>query len=146
MADNTGEATTSSQSVMKDMAIALKTPSVWVVAIVIFTIYATYSASSYMQPYCETVLGMSAVAAGYVGILRKDAIRLLGAPISGFISEKMGGRCALLIGIFDILFIIFSGNPSGASCRRTVYSCYSCYPGSDILCYLRYARYVLCYY
>ena len=59
-----------------------------------------------MQPYCETVLGMSAVAAGYVGILRKDAIRLLGAPISGFISEKMGGRCALLIGIFDILFII----------------------------------------
>ena len=106
VADNTGEATTSSQSVMKDMAIALKTPSVWVVAIVIFTIYATYSASSYMQPYCETVLGMSAVAAGYVGILRKDAIRLLGAPISGFISEKMGGRCALLIGIFDILFII----------------------------------------
>ena len=49
---------------------------------------------------------MSAVAAGYIGILRKDVIRLVGAPISGIISEKMGGRCALLIGIFDVLFII----------------------------------------
>ena len=106
MADNTETGTTSDASVMKDMVTALKTPSAWVVAGVVFTIYATYSASSYMQPYGETVLGMSAVAAGYIGILRKDVIRLVGAPISGIISEKMGGRCALLIGIFDVLFII----------------------------------------
>ncbi len=106
MADNTSQGTSSDTSVIKDMMTALKTPSAWLVAGVIFTIYAAYSASSYMQSYGETVLGMSAVAAGYVGILRKDVIRLIGAPISGFISEKMGGRCTLLIGIFDVLFVI----------------------------------------
>ncbi len=106
MEDNVGEGTSSNQSVIKDMLTAIKTPSAWVVALVIFTIYATYSSSSYMQSYGQNILGMSAVAAGYVGILRKDVIRLIGAPLSGVISEKMGGKCTLLIGIFDILFIV----------------------------------------
>ncbi len=104
MEDNVGEGTSSNESVIKDMLTAIKTPSAWIVALVIFTIYATYS-SSYMQAYGQNILGMSAVAAGYVGILRKDVIRLVGAPLSGIISDKMGGRCTLLIGIFDILFI-----------------------------------------
>lgn len=107
MADNVEKGTTSQQSAFKDMIIALKTPSAWAVAGVIFTIYAAYSSSSYMQAYGQNILGMSAVAAGYVGILRKDVIRLIGAPLSGFISDKLlGGKCTLLIGIFDILFII----------------------------------------
>lgn len=106
MADNTGSGTSSDASVLKDMVTALKTPSAWVVAGVIFTVYAAYSSSSYMQAYGQNILGMSAVAAGYVGILRKDVIRLVAAPLSGFISEKMGGKCALLIGIFDVLFIV----------------------------------------
>lgn len=105
MEDNVGEGTSSNESVIKDMLTAIKTPSAWIVALVIFTIYATYSSSSYMQAYGQNILGMSAVAAGYVGILRKDVIRLIGAPLSGIISDKMGGRCTLLIGIFDILFI-----------------------------------------
>lgn len=105
MEDNVGEGTSSNESVIKDMLTAIKTPSAWIVALVIFTIYATYSSSSYMQAYGQNILGMSAVAAGYVGILRKDVIRLVGAPLSGIISDKMGGRCTLLIGIFDILFI-----------------------------------------
>ncbi len=105
MADNTGQGTSSDTSVVKDMLTALKTPSAWLVAGVIFTIYAAYSSSSYMQAYGQNILGMSAVAAGYVGILRKDVIRLVAAPLSGFISEKIGGKCTLLIGIFDIIFI-----------------------------------------
>lgn len=105
MEDNVGEGTSSNESVIKDMLTAIKTPSAWIVALVIFTIYATYSSSSYMQAYGQNILGMSAVAAGYVGILRKDVIRLVGAPLSGIISDKMGGRCTLLIGIFDLLFI-----------------------------------------
>ena len=105
MADNTGQGTSSDTSIVKDMLTALKTPSAWLVAGVIFTIYAAYSSSSYMQAYGQNILGMSEVAAGYVGILRKDVIRLVAAPLSGFISEKIGGKCTLLIGIFDIIFI-----------------------------------------
>lgn len=107
MPDNTNlePTSTSNKSIISDMLIAIKSPTAWLVAGVIFTVYATYSSSSYMQAYGENILGMSAVAAGYVGILRKDVIRLFAAPISGFISDKIGGKCTLLIGIFDVLFI-----------------------------------------
>lgn len=118
MEDNTGTGTSSDSSVMKDMITAIKTPSAWLVAGVIFTIYAAYSSSSYMQSYGQNILGMSAVAAGYVGIIRKDVIRLVAAPLSGIISDKLGGKCSLLIGIFDILFIasllVLLGLPVGA--------------------------------
>lgn len=119
MEDNIGQGTSSNTSVLKDMITALKTPSAWLVAGVIFTIYAAYSSSSYMQAYGQNILGMSAVAAGYVGILRKDVIRLVAAPLSGFISEKIGGKCTLLIGFFDILFIaslfVLLGLPVGGA-------------------------------
>ena len=106
MPDNKDAEATSSVSILKDMGKAARFPATWLCAGTILCVYSVYSASSYMQPYCETVLGMSAVLAGYVGILRKDIIRLFGAPISGWISQKWGGRCAALIGVFGILFAI----------------------------------------
>lgn len=106
MPSNKGQGETSSVSVLKDMGKAVKFPATWLCAGTIFCVYSVYSSSSYMQPYCETVLGMSAVVAGYIGIVRKDVIRLFGAPISGWISKKWGGRCAALIGVFGILFVV----------------------------------------
>lgn len=106
MPPNKGEGESSSVSILKDMGEAVKFPATWLCAGTIFCVYSVYSASSYMQPYTETVLGMTAVAAGYVGIIKKDVIRLFGAPISGWISNKWGGRCAALIGVFGILFAI----------------------------------------
>ncbi|MGL5346171.1 MAG: MFS transporter [Peptostreptococcaceae bacterium] len=118
MEDNVNTETKSDNSVIKDMLTVLKMPSVWLVSGVIFTIYAAYSSSSYMQSYAQNILGMSAVAAGYVGILRKDVIRLVAAPLSGLISQKIGGKCTLLIGVFDIIFLIslfaLIGLPVGA--------------------------------
>lgn len=106
MPDNKDAEATSSVGILKDMGKAARFPATWLCAGTILCVYSVYSASSYMQPYCETVLGMSAVLAGYVGILRKDIIRLFSAPISGWISQKWGGRCAALIGVFGILFVI----------------------------------------
>lgn len=105
MPDNKGEGETSSVGILKDMGKAAKLPATWLCAGTILCVYSVYSASSYMQPYCETVLGMSAVVAGYVGIIKKDVIRLFGAPISGWVSKKWGGRCAALIGVFGVLFV-----------------------------------------
>lgn len=106
MPSNKGQGETSSVSILKDMGKAVKFPATWLCAGTILCVYSVYSSSSYMQPYCETVLGMTAVVAGYIGIVRKDIIRLFGAPISGWISKKWGGRCAALIGVFGILFVI----------------------------------------
>ncbi len=106
MPSNKGAGETSSVSILKDMGKAAKFPATWLCAGTILCVYSVYSASSYMQPYAETVLGMTAVAAGYVGIIRKDIIRLFAAPISGFVSKQWGGRCAALIGVFGILFVI----------------------------------------
>lgn len=119
MPDNTDAEATSSVGILKDMGKAAKLPATWLCSGVIFCVYSVYSASSYMQPYCETVLGMSAVVAGYMGIIRKDVARLFTAPLSGWISAKWGGRCAALIGIFGIAFAIcvaaLIGLPAGIS-------------------------------
>lgn len=104
MPDNTDAEATSSVGILKDMGKALRLPATWLCAGTILCVYSVYSASSYMQPYAESVLGMTAVAAGYVGIIRKDVARLFTAPLSGWISQKWGGRCAALIGIFGLLF------------------------------------------
>lgn len=118
MPDNTEAEATSSVGVLKDMGKAVKYPATWLCAGTIFCVYSVYSASSYMQPYCETVLGMSALIAGYVGIIRKDVARLFTAPLSGWISSKWGGRCAEIIGVFGILFVIalavLLGIPAGS--------------------------------
>lgn len=119
MPHNKGEGEISSVNVLKDMGKALKFPATWLCAGTILCVYSVYSSSSYMQPYCETVLGMTAVMAGYVSIIRKDVTRLFGAPISAWLSKKWGGRCAALIGVFGILVCvclgILIGAPAGTS-------------------------------
>ena len=104
---------------MKVMGQALKYPTTWLCAGTILCVYSVYSASSYMQPYCQDVLGMTAVIAGYVGIIKKDVIRLAAAPFSGWLSKKWGGRCAALIGVFGIMFaatlVILLALPTGGN-------------------------------
>ncbi len=104
MPDNTDAEATSSVSILKDMGKAVKLPATWLCAGTIFCVYSVYSSSSYMQPYTQEVLGFSAVLAGYVGIIRKDVARLFTAPLSGWISQRWGGRCAAIITIFGAIF------------------------------------------
>ncbi len=106
MPDNKEAEAASTGTIMKDMGAALKYPVTWLCAGTILCVYSVYNASSYMQPYCQEVLGMTAVVAGYVGIIKKDVIRLAAAPFSGWLSKKWGGRCAALIGVFGIMFAI----------------------------------------
>jgi MFS family permease len=106
MPDNTEAEATSSVGILKDMGKAVRYPATWLCAGTIFCVYSVYSASSYMQPYAQSVLGLTAVAAGYVGIIRKDVARLFTAPLSGYLSSKWEGRCAAIIGIFGILFVL----------------------------------------
>lgn len=105
MEDNTSEGEKSENSILNDMKVVLKIPAVWVIAGVIFMIYITYSTSSYMSPYCQNVLGMSAVVAGYYTILRKDVVRVVAAPFSGWLSVKLDGACTKVIGGFSLLMI-----------------------------------------
>jgi MFS family permease len=106
MPDNTEAEATSSVGILKDMGKAARYPATWLCAGTIFCVYSVYSASSYMQPYTQDILGFSAVLAGYVGIIRKDVARLFTAPLSGWISQRWGGRCAAIIGIFGTLFAL----------------------------------------
>lgn len=106
MEDNISQGEKSENSILKDMKMVVKIPAVWVVAGVIFTIYLAYSTSSYMSPYVENILGMSAVATGYITILRKDVVRILAAPFSGYLSTKLDGACTKVIGGFAILMVV----------------------------------------
>ncbi|HIX06006.1 MAG TPA: MFS transporter [Candidatus Fournierella pullicola] len=105
MEDNVAKGEKSENTVLRDMLAVVKIPAVWLVAGVIFTIYLAYNTSSYMSPYVENVLGMTAVVAGYITILRKDITRIVAAPLSGWISTKMDGACTKVIGGFCVIMI-----------------------------------------
>ena len=143
MPDNKDAEAASSGTILKDMGAALKYPVTWLCAGTILCVYSVYNASSYMQPYCQEVLGMTAVVAGYVGILRKDIIRLAAAPLSGWLSKKMRRKmCDLNWGIWDDA----CGYPGGVACiavRRQFCSDDDYYYGGLFLCDLWYARHVL---
>lgn len=109
MPNNKEAEAVSNGTIFRDMGKAIRYPSTWLCAGTIFCVYSVYNASSYMQPYCETVLGMTAVMAGYVGIMRKDGARLFAAPLSGVLSNAWGGRCAALIGVFGTAMVLTIG-------------------------------------
>lgn len=88
---------TSFASIMGDMAMVAKMPSAWVCAGIMFCVYCTYSTSTYMNPYMQEVFGLTAVMTGYLTVVRKDVIRLFAAPLSGYISTKVGGQNAKVI-------------------------------------------------
>lgn len=106
MEDNLDTNTKSENSVLKDMLSVVKMPTVWIIGGVIFMIYVTYSSSSYMTPYVQNILGVSAMSAGYISILRKDVIRIIAAPLSGYLSVKLDGACTKVIAGFAVLMLL----------------------------------------
>lgn len=72
-----------------DFLEVLKYPGTWFTGIAIFSIYTLYVSLSYFTPYVTNVLGLSAVLAGQVAIVRTYVIRIFGAPLGGYIGDKM---------------------------------------------------------
>jgi len=86
-------------NVLKDILIIIKMPITWVLAVVIFSIYTTYTSSSYLTPYMTDVFGLSAVAAGVVATLRSHIFRPVAGALAGGVSKKVGSSIPVMQGV-----------------------------------------------
>lgn len=82
----------------------LKTPNLWLFAIVVFTGYAIYSSTSYFTPYLTDVVGITPESSGYLSIIRTYIFYIV-APVSGMIADKVFKSTSKW---FTILFIIMT--------------------------------------
>jgi predicted MFS family arabinose efflux permease len=100
--DNKPEGKTSA-NVLKDVLLVVKMPIIWVLSLVIFAVYTTYTSSSYMTPYMTEVFGLSAVTAGVVATLRSNFFRPVSGGVAGSISKKLGSSIKVMMGVIVIV-------------------------------------------
>jgi Na+/melibiose symporter-like transporter len=77
-------------------------PGTWLVGISIFAVYSFLTTMSYFTPYFTNVLGVTVVFTGWVAILRQHGMTLVGAPIGGFLTDKIGSPAKVLIGVYVV--------------------------------------------
>jgi Sugar phosphate permease len=94
MVDNKPEKVTA--NILKDILVIIKMPITWLLAVIIFSIYTTYSSSSYLTPYMTDVFGLSAVAAGVVATLRSHIFRPVAGAVAGSLSKKAGSSIPVM--------------------------------------------------
>lgn len=77
----------------------IKSPSTWLIAFSIFSIYSYLTTMSYFTPYFTNVLGVSVAFAGWVAIVRTYVMTLIGAPIGGILTDKLKSPSKVLLGV-----------------------------------------------
>lgn len=87
----------------------LKSPTVWVLSIVIMCGYGLKSSVSYFNPYLTEVVGISAVNSGIFSIINNYILLLL-SPLGGILADKVfKSTCKWLSTSFIILAVLFGG-------------------------------------
>jgi nitrate/nitrite transporter NarK len=108
----------------------LKSPTVWIFSIIVFTGYAVFSSTSYFNPYMIDVIGITPEDSAYLSIIRGYVFYIL-TPISGMIADKaIKSTSKWFIFLFFILALLFVGVliiPASASAGFV--SFYSMLPG-----------------
>ncbi|MFP3090329.1 MFS transporter [Treponema sp. TIM-1] len=108
----------------------LKSPTVWIFSIIVFTGYAVFSNISYFNPYMTDVIGITPEDSAYLSIIRGYIFYVL-TPLSGIIADKVvKSTSKWFVFLFFILAALLIGVlliPEGASVGLV--SFYSLLPG-----------------
>lgn len=86
----------------KDFAVIAKNPATWLVGVSIFAVYSFLTTMSYFTPYFTDVLGVTVIFTGWVAILRQHGMTLVGAPIGGWLTDKIKSPSKVLIGVYIV--------------------------------------------
>lgn len=108
MTDNDLENAKSDKINLKDIGYVLKLPQIWIVSILIFCAYGLYVGQTFLTPYTTNVLGVTIGFSGLLAVFRTYGLRLLGGPIGGLLSEKVGSTSKILKVLFVIVGIMLA--------------------------------------
>ena len=93
---------------------ALKNKNIWLVSFNVFFVYSVYCGLTYFIPFLSDVYLLPAALVGVYGIINQYALKMLGGPIGGFITDKVLHSAtrylsicfvivAVALGIFSVL-------------------------------------------
>ncbi|NTW72172.1 MAG: MFS transporter [Eubacteriaceae bacterium] len=79
-----------------DIKKIVKTPNLWLLAIIIFSTISVYDSYSYLTPYLTEFFNVSASLAALLGLIRIYGLALVGGIVSGLIADKIGSNVKVL--------------------------------------------------
>lgn len=103
---------------LKDYWIVLKFPGTWLAGIAIFVTYTLYTTLTYFTPYFTDVLGVTVAFSGSLAIVRTYLLRFVGAPIGGYIGDRIHSVTKVLgisFLVSAIIILAFLGLPATTS-------------------------------
>lgn len=68
---------------------ALKNKNIWLVSFNVFFVYSVYCGLTYFIPFLSDIYLLPATLVGAYGIINQYALKMLGGPIGGFITDKV---------------------------------------------------------
>lgn len=66
----------------------VKTPAVWLIAIVILCNYSIYTGGTYLTSYLTDIVGVSVAVSAMISVFRNYVLMMLGGPIGGFFGDR----------------------------------------------------------
>ena len=104
---------------LKDIGQVLKTPAVWLIALIIICCYSVYLGSTYLTPYFTNVIGATASFAGLLAIMRSYILQFICGPSGGVLADKMHSTSKVVAGCYILIvaalaFIIILPTSAGS--------------------------------
>ena len=93
---------------MKEWAGVFKDPRTWFAGIAVFATYSTYQTLSYFTPYFTNVLGATVVGSGAIAIIRTYGIRIVGAPLGGYMGDRIHSVSSVIATVLALSLIHIS--------------------------------------
>jgi MFS family permease len=106
-----GEASTTERSKRERFSLseaiaAFKDIGTWLYVLGCFCIYSFQISISYFTPYFTAVLGTTLAFSGVVAVFRQYGLRIISAPLGGWLGDKLGGTAKVIRVSMAILAIL----------------------------------------
>jgi len=83
----------------------VKSPATWLIGLSIYAMYSAIATLSYFTPYFTEVLGVTVTFSGALAILRLYGMSLIGAPLGGFLTDRVQSASKVLL-VVNITIVI----------------------------------------
>lgn len=90
----------------RDYLEILKSPATWLIGLGIFSVYSCAVSMSYFTPYFTAVIGGTVAVSGALSLIRTYALRLVGAPLGGWLCDKTKSVSKVLLVVYGVGIIV----------------------------------------
>lgn len=103
---------------LRDIGLVLKTPSLWLITLVVICCYSVYLGSTYLTPYFTNIIGATASFAGVLAIMRTYILQFVCGPTGGILADKAKSISKVVVGCYILILaslVVIMVLPSDAS-------------------------------